>query len=150
MGCVQQHVCVAEGPRVGEHGFSSSVLDVQHRHTACGHELHLVVPQSLCATPCVAWPGSSPTTSACWRISPSPNFFLCSIEMNMSYIYHAIYNYFSRDNVALPGLAKYFLDESHAEREHAQMLMDFQVRLLDPIRTAMSRSVLRWMMYRCF
>ena len=54
--------------------------------------------------------------------------FLCSIEMNMSYIYHAIYNYFSRDNVALPGLAKYFLDESHAEREHAQMLMDFQVR----------------------
>lgn len=48
--------------------------------------------------------------------------------MNMSYIYHAIYNYFSRDNVALPGLAKYFLDESHAEREHAQMLMDFQVR----------------------
>ena len=46
----------------------------------------------------------------------------------MSYIYHAIYNYFSRDNVALPGLAKHFLDESHAEREHAQMLMDFQVR----------------------
>jgi len=51
-----------------------------------------------------------------------------NIEMNMSYIYHAIYNYFSRDNVALPGLAKYFLDESHAEREHAQMLMDFQAR----------------------
>ena len=78
---------------------------------------------------CVARPVSSLCTCACQRISSSPNSFLCSIEMNMSYIYHAIYNYFSRDNVALPGLAKYFLDESHAEREHAQMLMDFQVRL---------------------
>ncbi len=76
----------------------------------------------------MARPGSWLHPCACWHISPSPNSFLCSIEMNMSYIYHAIYNYFSRDNVALPGLAKYFLDESHAEREHAQMLMDFQVR----------------------
>jgi hypothetical protein len=33
-----------------------------------------------------------------------------SIEYNVSYIYHALWAYFDRDNVALPGLAKFFKD----------------------------------------
>ena len=45
----------------------------------------------------------------------------------MSYVYHAMSAYFDRDNVALPGLASYFRAASEEEREHAQMLMDFQV-----------------------
>lgn len=32
-----------------------------------------------------------------------------SIEYNISYVYHALYAYFDRDNVALPGLARYGL-----------------------------------------
>lgn len=46
----------------------------------------------------------------------------------MSYVYHAMSAYFDRDNVALPGLASYFRAASEEEREHAQTLMDFQVR----------------------
>lgn len=33
--------------------------------------------------------------------------------------------YFDRDNVSLPGFARYFRDQSQEERGHAQKLMDF-------------------------
>ncbi|KAL0022845.1 hypothetical protein WJX79_008958 [Trebouxia sp. C0005] len=49
-----------------------------------------------------------------------------NVEYNMSYAYHAISSYFNRDNVALPGFVSYFRDASIEERDHAQMLMDFQ------------------------
>jgi ferritin heavy chain len=39
-----------------------------------------------------------------------------------------MYAYFDRDNVALPGLAAYFLKSSEDERKHAQQLMQFQNR----------------------
>ena len=54
----------------------------------------------------------------------------CSIEYNMSYVYHAMSAYFDRDNVALPGMASYFRAASEEERSHAQTLMDFQVSCL--------------------
>ena len=34
--------------------------------------------------------------------------------------------YFDRDDVALPGFAKYFSKASEEEREHAEKLMKFQ------------------------
>jgi len=34
-------------------------------------------------------------------------FVWCSVEYNVSYVYHALYAYFDRDNVALKGLAKW-------------------------------------------
>eukprot|EP00958_Prasinococcus_capsulatus_P030137 scaffold7946_cov403-Prasinococcus_capsulatus_cf.AAC.9 len=49
-----------------------------------------------------------------------------SVEYNVSYIYHAMYAYFDRDNVALPGLAKFFKESSDEEREHAEKLMNYQ------------------------
>lgn len=52
--------------------------------------------------------------------------FLPAVEYNISYIYHSMSAYFDRDNVSLPGLAKYFRDESGDERDHAQLLIDFQ------------------------
>lgn len=33
-------------------------------------------------------------------------FILSSVEYTVSYVYHAMYAYFDRDNVALRGLAK--------------------------------------------
>ena len=45
---------------------------------------------------------------------------------NVSYIYHSMYAYFSRDNVALEGFAKHFEKESLEERAHAQQLMAYQ------------------------
>jgi len=33
--------------------------------------------------------------------------FGCSVEYNVSYVYHAMYAYFDRDNIALKGLAKW-------------------------------------------
>ena len=50
-----------------------------------------------------------------------------NIEYNVSYIYHAMYAYFARDNIYLPGIAKHFLSESHEERGHAELLMDYQI-----------------------
>jgi ferritin heavy chain len=50
-----------------------------------------------------------------------------NIEYNVSNIYHAMYAYFARDNIYLPGIAKHFLSESHEERGHAELLMDYQI-----------------------
>ncbi|KAH7624047.1 hypothetical protein Ndes2526B_g01299 [Nannochloris sp. 'desiccata'] len=49
-----------------------------------------------------------------------------NIEYNISYVYHSMSAYFDRDNVSLPGFAKYFRDQSLEERGHAQKLIDFQ------------------------
>ncbi|KAF2296306.1 hypothetical protein P3X46_014435 [Hevea brasiliensis] len=49
-----------------------------------------------------------------------------NVEYNVSYVYHAIFAYFDRDNVALKGLAKFFKESSVEEREHAEKLMKYQ------------------------
>eukprot|EP00252_Welwitschia_mirabilis_P022842 TRINITY_DN629_c0_g1_i2.p1 TRINITY_DN629_c0_g1~~TRINITY_DN629_c0_g1_i2.p1 ORF type:complete len:275 (-),score=54.88 TRINITY_DN629_c0_g1_i2:332-1156(-) len=49
-----------------------------------------------------------------------------NVEYNVSYVYHALFAYFDRDNVALPGFAKYFKEASDEERKHAEMLMKYQ------------------------
>ncbi|XP_043714532.1 ferritin-3, chloroplastic-like [Telopea speciosissima] len=49
-----------------------------------------------------------------------------NVEYNVSYVYHALYAYFDRDNVALKGLAKFFKESSEEERQHAEKLMEYQ------------------------
>ncbi|KAL4189661.1 hypothetical protein AMTRI_Chr08g166470 [Amborella trichopoda] len=49
-----------------------------------------------------------------------------NVEYNVSYVYHAMFAYFDRDNVALKGLAKYFKEASEEERQHAEKLMEYQ------------------------
>ncbi|GAQ85854.1 Ferritin [Klebsormidium nitens] len=49
-----------------------------------------------------------------------------NVEYNNSYIYHALAAYFDRDNVALPGLAKFFRQSALEEREHAEMFIKYQ------------------------
>ncbi|CAK9135833.1 unnamed protein product [Ilex paraguariensis] len=48
------------------------------------------------------------------------------VEYNVSYVYHAMFAYFDRDNVALKGLAKFFKESSEEERDHAEKLMEYQ------------------------
>ncbi|XP_073221812.1 ferritin-1, chloroplastic isoform X3 [Cicer arietinum] len=50
-----------------------------------------------------------------------------NVEYNISYVYHSMFAYFDRDNVALKGLAKFFKESSKEEREHAEKLMKYQV-----------------------
>ncbi|XP_020271611.1 ferritin-4, chloroplastic-like [Asparagus officinalis] len=49
-----------------------------------------------------------------------------NVEYNISYIYHAMYAYFDRDNIALRGLAHFFKESSYEERDHAQKFMEYQ------------------------
>ncbi|KAL9263645.1 Ferritin-1, chloroplastic-like protein [Drosera capensis] len=49
-----------------------------------------------------------------------------NVEYNVSYLYHALYAYFDRDNIALKGFAKFFKESSDEEREHAEKLMKYQ------------------------
>lgn len=49
-----------------------------------------------------------------------------NVEYNVSYVYHALFSYFDRDNVGLPGFAKFFKDSSDEERGHAEKLMKYQ------------------------
>lgn len=49
-----------------------------------------------------------------------------NIEYNISYVYHTLYAYFDRDNVALPGFAEFFKKSSEEEREHAEKFMEYQ------------------------
>lgn len=49
-----------------------------------------------------------------------------NVEYSASYAYHAMWAYFTRDTVALPGFAKYFSEQSLEEREHAEEFMKYQ------------------------
>lgn len=47
-------------------------------------------------------------------------------EYTNSYVYSALFSYFDRDSVALPGIAEYFRKQSAEERGHAELLMKYQ------------------------
>ncbi|CAD7682610.1 unnamed protein product [Nyctereutes procyonoides] len=47
-------------------------------------------------------------------------------ELYSSYVYLSMYYYFDHNDVALKNFAKYFLHQSHEEREHAEKLMKLQ------------------------
>ncbi|KAK1365062.1 Ferritin-2, chloroplastic [Heracleum sosnowskyi] len=49
-----------------------------------------------------------------------------NVEYNLSYVYHAMFAYFDRDNVALKGLARFFRESSAEEREQAEKFMEYQ------------------------
>jgi len=49
-----------------------------------------------------------------------------NMELYASYCYQSMAYYFDRDDVALPGFAKFFKNNSSEEREHAEKLMAFQ------------------------
>lgn len=49
-----------------------------------------------------------------------------NVEYNVSYVYHSMFAYFDRDNIALTGLAKFFKESSEEERQHAEKLMEYQ------------------------
>ncbi|KAG0466350.1 hypothetical protein HPP92_017930 [Vanilla planifolia] len=49
-----------------------------------------------------------------------------NVEYNVSYVYHALFAYFDRDNVALKGMAKFFKESSEEERDHAEELIKYQ------------------------
>jgi len=49
-----------------------------------------------------------------------------NLELHASYVYQSMAWYFDRDDVALPGLHKFFKKSSEEEREHAEKFMKFQ------------------------
>ncbi|XP_034508215.1 ferritin heavy chain [Ambystoma mexicanum] len=49
-----------------------------------------------------------------------------NLELYASYVYLSMSYYFDRDDVALKNFAKFFLHQSHEEREHAEKLMKLQ------------------------
>merc|ERR1719229_1349674 len=49
-----------------------------------------------------------------------------NMELYASYCYMSMSYYFDRDDVALPGFAKFFKESSDEEREHAEKLMKYQ------------------------
>uniref|UniRef100_A0A8C7IPX8 Ferritin n=1 Tax=Oncorhynchus kisutch TaxID=8019 RepID=A0A8C7IPX8_ONCKI len=51
---------------------------------------------------------------------------MINLEMFASYTYTSMAFYFSRDDVALPGFAHFFKENSDEEREHAEKLLSFQ------------------------
>lgn len=51
-----------------------------------------------------------------------------NMELEASYVYMAMYSYFSHDSQALHGFAKFFKKSSHEEREHAFKLVEYQNR----------------------
>nr|XP_048703699.1 ferritin heavy chain-like [Caretta caretta] len=66
-------------------------------------------------------PVSTKNISALWGSPQSSR-----LELYASYVYLSMSFYFDRDDVALKNFAKYFLHQSHEEREHAEKLMKLQ------------------------
>ncbi|KAG5832309.1 hypothetical protein ANANG_G00289740 [Anguilla anguilla] len=53
---------------------------------------------------------------------------MVNMELFASYTYMSMAHYFERDDVALPGFAHFFKENSKEEREHAEKLMSFQTK----------------------
>ncbi|RXN33684.1 middle subunit-like protein [Labeo rohita] len=51
---------------------------------------------------------------------------MINLELYAGYTYTSMAFYFKRDDVALPGFAKFFKKNSEEEREHAEKFMEFQ------------------------
>merc|ERR1712168_1565251 len=51
-----------------------------------------------------------------------------NMELYASYVYLSMYTYFAREDIALHGFSKRFLDASNEEREHAQKLIEYQTK----------------------
>jgi len=49
-----------------------------------------------------------------------------NLELYASYVYFSLHGYFDRDDVALPGFAKFFKKQSDEEKEHAGKLIKYQ------------------------
>ncbi|XP_037545317.1 ferritin, heavy polypeptide 1a [Nematolebias whitei] len=49
-----------------------------------------------------------------------------NLELYASYVYLSMAYYFDRDDVALSNFSKYFREQSHEERDHAEKLMKLQ------------------------
>jgi len=49
-----------------------------------------------------------------------------NMELYASYVYMSLSHHFNRDDVALPGMAKFFGRNSDEERDHAQKFMKYQ------------------------
>ena len=49
-----------------------------------------------------------------------------NLELYAGYCYQSMSYYFDRDDIALPGFAKYFKEKSDEEREHAEKFMKYQ------------------------
>uniref|UniRef100_V9LBS9 Ferritin n=1 Tax=Callorhinchus milii TaxID=7868 RepID=V9LBS9_CALMI len=49
-----------------------------------------------------------------------------NMELYASYVYLSMSYYFDRDDVAFHNFAKYFREQSHEEREHAEKLLRYQ------------------------
>jgi len=49
-----------------------------------------------------------------------------NMELYASYVYLSLSHHFNRDDIALPGMAKFFGKNSDEEREHAQKFMKYQ------------------------
>jgi len=49
-----------------------------------------------------------------------------NMELYASYVYMSMSYYFDRDDIALPGMKKFFKESSDEEREHAEKLMKYQ------------------------
>ncbi|XP_041568923.1 ferritin, higher subunit [Taeniopygia guttata] len=53
---------------------------------------------------------------------------MANMELYASYVYLSMGFYFDRDDVALPRVSQFFLQQSREEREHAEGLLRFQTR----------------------
>ncbi|MBA0572359.1 hypothetical protein Golob_002704, partial [Gossypium lobatum] len=49
-----------------------------------------------------------------------------NVEYSMSYVYHSLYSFFDRDNIALKGLTKLSRNLMKEKIEHAKKLMEYQ------------------------
>eukprot|EP00091_Calanus_sinicus_P001979 TRINITY_DN11_c0_g1_i7.p1 TRINITY_DN11_c0_g1~~TRINITY_DN11_c0_g1_i7.p1 ORF type:complete len:113 (-),score=34.21 TRINITY_DN11_c0_g1_i7:8-346(-) len=49
-----------------------------------------------------------------------------NMELYASYVYLSMSSYFARDDIALLGFSKRFRDASNEEKEHAELLIDYQ------------------------
>jgi ferritin heavy chain len=49
-----------------------------------------------------------------------------NLELYASYVYQSMAMYYNRDDVALPGLSKFFKHNAEEEREHAEKFMKYQ------------------------
>lgn len=62
-----------------------------------------------------------------WKHEEAVNVQICA-ETTAAYVYEALWAYFIRTDVALPGIAAFFRRCADEEREHARLLCTYQTK----------------------
>jgi ferritin heavy chain len=107
---------------------SSTFFNIYHNYFGRVHTFSIISRRHFSKKTSIM--SESNGTAACRQNYPEDSEALVNKQINMelyaSYVYMSMAYFFDRDDLAFPGMFKFFKKSSDEEREHAEKLMKYQ------------------------